>query len=234
MICGLHVHVFAVDGPFRAAIDRLVIRYPLNGILGSLALRSQRRRCLVGGQDFGTVPEEFREKMAAANVANRAPIFEQKWNKGGFSTSQGSSRLALAVAGSQDLPILVGWLEGRDIDLDKRLDLYPNVDEAPSQRELRGQDRRGMLEAFRKEELLVGQGDSSSEQFAKAAHELLARSGSGLVLPQLDNRFAEADQVNVENPNWRRKYRVVFEEMALSVERLPGLRKYHGRGDHAT
>jgi 4-alpha-glucanotransferase len=102
-----------------------------------------------------------------------------------------------------------------------------------------------VVEAFRKEGLLEGQGDISTVQFAIAAHEFLARSGSMLVLPQLDDLFAEPDQVNVpatslENPNWRRKYRVALEEMASSddawhrVGRLPELRKSYGRGNHAT
>jgi hypothetical protein len=98
--------------------------------------------------------------------------------------------------------------------------------------------------AFRKEGLLEGQGDISTVQFAIAAHEFLARSGSELVLPQLGYLFDEPDQINVsatslEHTNSRRRYRVALEEMASSdddwhrVGLLPGLRKCCGRGNHA-
>jgi hypothetical protein len=101
------------------------------------------------------------------------------------------------------------------------------------------------VEAFRKEGLLEGQGDISTEQFAIAAQEFLARTGSKLVLPQLDDLFDEPDQINLsatslEHTNWRRRYRVALEEMASSddawhrVRLLPGLRKFCGRGNHAT
>jgi 4-alpha-glucanotransferase len=222
------------------------VGYALDDLVGILALESQRHRCLVVGEDLGTVPDGFREKMTDANILSyRVLFFEQDWDDGGFLPPEDYPRLALAVAGSHDLPTLVGWWEGRDIDLKERLGLYPSKDEPPSQRERREQDRTSILEAFRKEGLLQGQGDISTEQFAIATHEFLARSGSMLVLPQLDDLFAEPDQVNVpatslENPNWRRKYRVALEEMASSddawhrVGRLPELRKSYGRGNHAT
>ena len=59
----------------------------------------------------------------------------------------------------------------------------------------------------------------SGEQFVIAAHEFLARSGSAVVVPQLDDLLGETDQVNVpatflEHPNWRRKYSMTLEQIA--------------------
>ncbi|MGZ9034220.1 MAG: 4-alpha-glucanotransferase, partial [Rhodospirillales bacterium] len=44
------------------------IEYPFEDLLAVLALESHRNRCLVVGEDLGTVPAGFRERMAAANV----------------------------------------------------------------------------------------------------------------------------------------------------------------------
>jgi len=195
------------------------VAFPFDDLLGILALESQRHRCLVVGEDLGTVPEGFREKMAAANVLSyRVLFFEQDWDNGSFLLPTDYPRLALAVAGSHDLPTLVGWWEGRDIDLKERLGLYPGQDETRSQRERREQERNAIVEVFRKEGLLESN-EISAEQFAIAAHEFLALSGSALVVPQLDDLIGEADQVNVpatflEHPNWRRKYRMTLEEIA--------------------
>jgi 4-alpha-glucanotransferase len=219
------------------------IGYPLDDLIGILALESQRHRCLVVGEDLGTVPEGFREKMEAANILSyRVLFFEQGWDDGGFLSPEDYPRLALAVAGNHDLPTLIGWWEGRDIDLKERLGLYPTQDEARSQRERREQDRASILEAFRQEGVLTDGSEITAEQFTIAAHDFLARTDSGLVIPQLDDLLGEADQVNVpatsfENPNWRRKYRMILEDIASSqgarrrVGRLPELRK--SQGNHA-
>jgi 4-alpha-glucanotransferase len=195
------------------------VGYPLEDLVGILALESHRHRCLVVGEDLGTVPQGFREKMAAANILSyRVLFFEQNRDHGGFLPPEEYPRLALAVAGSHDLPTLVGWWEARDIDLKERLGLYPSENEVVAQRQRREQDRASILKAFQKESLLESHGDVSAEQFAIAAHEFLARSGSALVIAQLDDLLGEVDQVNVpatflEHPNWRRKYSMTLEEI---------------------
>ena len=194
------------------------VRYPIDDMVGILALESQRHRCLVVGEDLGTVPEGFRERMAAANILSyRVLFFEQDWSRGTFLAPDRYPRLALAVTGSHDLPTLRGWWQERDIALKEELGLYPDPDEASSQRERRDADRRALLRALRAESL-IPDGDVSVEEFAHAAHGFLSRTGSALVVPQLDDLFDEAEPVNVpgtflEYPNWRRKYNRVIESL---------------------
>lgn len=225
-------HLYCIpDGSGPAA--GAYIRYPLGDLVGILALESHRHRCLVVGEDLGTVPEGFREKMVAANILSyRVLFFERDGENGGFLPPEKYPPFALAVAGSHDLPTLVGWWEGRDIDLKESLGLYPDHREASAQRERRKEDRDALLQAIRDEGLLDPCGDVSGEQFATAAHEFLALGRSTLVVSQLDDLLGEVDQVNVpgtsrEHPNWRRKYRMPLEEIASteavwrSAGRLP-------------
>ncbi|HEV7255875.1 MAG TPA: 4-alpha-glucanotransferase [Mesorhizobium sp.] len=212
-------HLYCIPEGMNAA-EGAYVRYTLDDLVGVLALESHRQGCLVVGEDLGTVPEGFRERLAAANILSyRVLFFEQDWDDGTFLPPSMYPKLSLAVAGSHDLPTLVGWWEGSDIDLKESLGLYPSSDEAGRQREQRARERAALLEAVQKANLVCG--DMDAEKFLVAAHEFLARTTSGLVAPQLDDLLAEPDQVNVpatstEHPNWRRKYRLTLEELARS------------------
>src|SRR5262249_16240782 len=87
--------------------DGAYVTYPMKDLIGILALESHRRRCLVIGEDLGTVPEGFREHMAEANILSyRVLFFEQDGASGEFLPPANYPRSAIAVAGSHDLPTL--------------------------------------------------------------------------------------------------------------------------------
>ena len=44
------------------------LSYPLDDLIGHIALESQRAECMVIGEDLGTVPEGFRDRMTRANI----------------------------------------------------------------------------------------------------------------------------------------------------------------------
>jgi 4-alpha-glucanotransferase len=196
------------------------VRYPLDDLVGILALESQRNRCLVVGEDLGTVPEGFRERMAEANILSyRVLFFEQDVETGEFEPPQAYPVLALAVVGSHDLPTLRGWWEGRDLDIKERLGLFPGADEAKRQRETRERDKRQLVTALRREGLLVGDGEPDIQALARAAHFYLARTPCALAMTQIDDLTDEVDPVNVpatesEHPNWRRRLSMTLDELA--------------------
>ena len=196
------------------------VRYPIEDLIGILALESHRHQCLVVGEDLGTVPEGFRERMAEANILSyRVLFFEQEPETGTFLPPSAYPELALATVGSHDLPTLRGWWEGRDIDLKERLGLFPEVGEASRQRQARERDRMQLLKALRREKLLPGGGEPDIPALARAIHAFLARTPSVLAMAQIDDLTDEADPVNVpatsdEHPNWRRRLSMTLEELA--------------------
>jgi 4-alpha-glucanotransferase len=231
-------HLYCIpDGaePSRGAY----IQYPIDDLVGILALESQRHRCLVVGEDLGTVPDGFRAKMAAANILSyRVLFFEQDSDTGEFTAASEYPRLAVAVAGNHDLATARGWWEERDIDLKASLGLYPSEQEIKAQHDRRKCDRETILKVFGSQGVLPRDEGISAEQFVPAAYEFLAHTRSVLVVAQLDDMTGEVDQVNVpgtsdEHPNWRRKYRKTLEDLASEhspwriVEALTALR---GRG----
>src|SRR5262249_3256824 len=100
--------------------DGAYLRYPREGLLRVLAEESRRARCLVVGEDLGTVPEGFRERMDAADVLSyRVLLFER--DGAVFRQAAAYPRKAIACVATHDLPTLAGWWTGGDLVLDRRL-----------------------------------------------------------------------------------------------------------------
>ena len=54
------------------------VKYPFEDLLAIITLESHRNQCLVIGEDLGTVPEGFRERMAEANVLSYKVLYFEK------------------------------------------------------------------------------------------------------------------------------------------------------------
>lgn len=86
------------------------VRYPLREMMAVLAEESRRHRCLVVGEDLGTVPPEVRAAMAEAGVSGMKLLRFERDAQGAFRAPQDYPRAALAALGTHDMPTLAGWL----------------------------------------------------------------------------------------------------------------------------
>jgi 4-alpha-glucanotransferase len=196
------------------------VRYPLNDLIGILALESHRHRCLIVGEDLGTVPEGFREEMAAANILSYRVLYFEQDAEGNFLAPAAYPSLALAVVGNHDLPTLRGWWECRDIALKQHLGLYPAQGEEERQRAARRQEKQALLAALRSAGLLPDDdGEPDNPTLSRTAHAYLAQTSSAIVMVQIDDLTDEGDPVNVpatsdEHPNWRRRLSMTLDDIA--------------------
>jgi 4-alpha-glucanotransferase len=200
--------------------DGAYVQYPVEDLLGILALESHRNQCMVVGEDLGTVPEEFRRLMCAAGILSyRVLLLEQEPVAHEFIAPGDYPQLSIAVTGNHDLPTLQAWWEASDLRLKDSLGLFPSETEAASQREARARDRRHLLEALRREHLIDATAEPDIVTFVSAAHAYLAKTRSMLAMVQLDDLTDETAPVNVpgtgsEYPNWRRRLSINLEELA--------------------
>jgi 4-alpha-glucanotransferase len=191
----------------------------MEDMIGILALESHRQRCLVVGEDLGTVPEGFRERMAAANILSYRVVFFEQNAAGDFLPPGSYPSLALAVAGSHDLPTLRGWWERLDLDLKGQLGLYPTPEIEADMRQTRERDRTQLVLALRREGLLAPDEEPETARLTRAVHAYLARGSAMLAIAQIDDLTGETEPVNVpttstEHPNWRRRLRMTVAELA--------------------
>jgi glycogen operon protein len=195
------------------------LSYPLEELLGHIALESQRHACMVVGEDLGTVPEGFRETVAKADVlSTRVLWFERRDSK--FIAPQYYPALAVACASTHDLPTLAGWWEGADISERVRLGFLSSYDE---QRALdgRAQEKRDLADALIEAQLILEAPDFERplpDSLAGAVHAFVGRAASMLATAQVDDLAGETIATNLpgtdrERPNWRHR-------LGLSVEAL--------------
>ncbi len=201
------------------ARDGAYLTYPLDDLLGHLALESARANCVVIGEDLGTLPWGFREKLDAADVLSyRVLWFEREG--AGFAPPSHYARKAMACVSTHDLPTLVGWWEGADIAEKAALGLLPQ-EAAEPERAARFADKRALIEALRREGLLQRERDAAApldDELAGAVHAYAARAPSVLAMAQVDDLAGEAVAVNLpgtdrERPNWRRKLALNLDDL---------------------
>ena len=207
------------------------VSYPFSDLLGILALESQRNRCLIIGEDLGTVPDEVRHALESNKMLSyRILYFEKDWHQGTIKPPADFPYYALCTAGSHDLPTLRGFWQESDLELREQLDLFPSDEFRQQQRQIRQRDRLEILAALKRENLLAGEaingshgGEDFGSELARSIQRYLARSGSMLLMVQLEDLLSQAKQVNVpgtinEYPNWRVKLSAKLEDWPDQVD----------------
>jgi 4-alpha-glucanotransferase len=230
-------HVMAIRRAFwiprgRPASEGAYVRCDIEDLLGILALESRRNRCLVVGEDLGTVPDGFRERLQGARtLSSRLLYFERNWNDGAFLAPQRYPRLAAASVGTHDLPPLAGWWTGNDIATRAQLALYPNDDAMRAAGDERRHARYMLVDALEREGVADGacarrlREDADAcgtlrvvDELSTAVHRFLARTSCLLAVVAIDDVLGEVDAVNVPgtvdgHPNWRRKRSIPLEAL---------------------
>ncbi|RTL85105.1 MAG: glycogen debranching enzyme GlgX [Hyphomicrobiales bacterium] len=205
------------------ASEGAYVSYPLDALLAQLSLESVRANCLVVGEDLGTLPFGFRDRLAAANVLSYRVLWFERAGAG-FAAPRDYPAKAMACVSTHDLPTLAGWWEEADVAEREALGLLSAAD-AARERESRRRDRRALLDALRAEGLIGAPAEGAifddaafDDGLAQALHAFAARTPSVLAMAQLDDLAGESVAVNLpgtdqERPNWRRKLHPTVETL---------------------
>jgi 4-alpha-glucanotransferase len=190
------------------------VHYPLDDLMSVLALESERHACLVVGEDLGTVPPEMSHAMDERSVYSYRVLLFEKHADGRFKGAAEYPRRAIATVTTHDLPTLKGYWTASDIELRRRLSLYPSDEVSGMVADERVRDRAALLVALEQEGLKPVACEGSAQSYglalSLAIHEFLARSSAALVVVQAEDMVGMADPVNVpgtcdEHANWQRK-----------------------------
>lgn len=181
------------------------VHYRLDELMGLVALESCRQRCLVIGEDLGTVPPEVRTAMSTAGVFSYRVLPFEREGDGRFRQPAEYPRDALVALATHDLPPLASFWSGSDIDLREQLALFPAGHQVAEERAARAHTRAQLLAALRIAGLEPG-----GEPPMDALQRYLATTPSAVLMLQPEDWLGMDSPVNVpgthaEYPNWRRK-----------------------------
>ena len=202
------------------------VRYPFEDLLGILALESARNRCLIVGEDLGTVPEGFRERMASEGVLSSRVLLFERHEDGLFRRPFAYPALALATSGTHDMPTIRGYWEGRDFRARSEFGMFPTPKSRNTAAADREVDKKLLLAALQDQGLIPadfaaegGMGDAALRLLVEAIERYLARTPSHLMMVNLADVLMEGDQANIpglvhEYPNWQRKAPLSLEALA--------------------
>ncbi|MFO1413127.1 MAG: glycogen debranching protein GlgX [Burkholderiales bacterium] len=195
-----------------AGADGAYLHYPLALQLAAVALASVRARCLVVGEDLGTVPDGLRDALAQSRVLSYRVLWFERDGPAFVPPARWPAQAA-ACASTHDLPTIAGWWNGEDIAERAALGQLPG-EAADGARAVRDADRRALLDAMRAAELPEAvQLDADAPctpQLIAAVHRYVDATPCQLALLQADDLAGETVALNLpatdrERPNWRRR-----------------------------
>jgi 4-alpha-glucanotransferase len=215
-------------------VDGVYLRQPAESLCNMLAEESHATGCLVIGEDLGTVPADFPGLLARHNILScRLLIFARDGDR--FLMPEEYPRSALVSIATHDLPPLIGFIEGVDIETRKELGVYPDEASYQQARHEREHEQQRLREAIEAAGFAAG---TDSIGFIAAAYGFLARTSCALLMVQMEDLALERAQPNVPGtderlPNWRRKLSRNLEEIfaAPSTDAILGaVRSQRPRG----
>lgn len=200
------------------ATEGAYVRYPMDDLLRLLAIESHRNRAVVIGEDLGTVPADFRQRIAEGGVLGIRVLWFERAADRGFIAPMHWSAQAMATTSTHDVPTVAGWWSGRDIEWRARTGLAePGVDEIAE----RAIDRDRLWRALCASGAAQDAGGTPDENHpptpddvlpvAIAAAGQVARAPAPLVVIPAEDLLALPEQPNLPgptdalHPNWRRR-----------------------------
>lgn len=194
-VMGLHRLYLVPAG--SSGRDGVYIRYPAEELYAVLALESHRCRCVVVGEDLGTVPGAVRRAMARHGLL-RMYVLPFELRPGGQAHLP--PRSSLACLDTHDLPPFATLWES-----------WP------------AEERQRLLAWLQRQGCLTGAGGDETLAALHGFLTFLAASPAQAVVINLEDLWLETEPQNrpgtgPEQPNWRRKARYALEDFTGSAE----------------
>jgi 4-alpha-glucanotransferase len=198
-----------------AADNGVYVQMPFEALLAATALESAAHRCVVIGEDLGTVPEGFREQIADWGIWSYQVMMFERDDQGKFRGIDHYAPNALVTFNTHDLSTYAGWRSFSDIARKRSLGIDPGESD----------DARWHALAMLTDVL---RHHGIDRHDLNAVVGFLARTKSRLLAISLEDLLGVIDQPNIpgtvnEHPNWRQRLPFAIDEIASAID-VPALK----------
>jgi len=195
-----------------SAAEGAYLHFPVDDMLRLIRIESQRHRAIVLGEDLGTLPEGFQDKIAAAGIAGMRVLWFERAADAGFTAPATWDRGATAMSSTHDLATVAGWWRGRDLDWRGKLGLLGDDGKLAHERSERAHDRELLWAAMVASGAAEGAPPAADQPggAVDAAVRHLATAACELVMLPMEDALGLEEQPNLpgtldQHPNWRRR-----------------------------
>jgi 4-alpha-glucanotransferase len=193
-----------------AADNGVYVQMPFEALLAATALESMAHRCVVIGEDLGTVPEGFREQIADWGIWSYQVMMFERDDQGKFRDIDHYAPNALVTFNTHDLSTYAGWRSLSDLALKRSLGIDPGESD-----DARWHALTMLTEVLRHHGI--------DRHDLNAVVGFLARTKSRLLAVSLEDLLGVIDQPNIpgtvnEHPNWRQRLPLAIDEIASAID----------------
>jgi 4-alpha-glucanotransferase len=190
--------------------DGVYVPMPFEAMLALTALESVANRCVVIGEDLGTVPEGFRDRTRDWGIWSYLVMMFERDGHGAFQGIDHYQPGALVTFNTHDLATYAGWRHFNDLKQKRSLGFDP------------GETDDDRWHALTMLDQVLGRHGIHGNGF-NAIIEFLARTRARLMAIALEDLLSLQEQPNIpgtidEHPNWRRRMPWDIDEIATHID----------------
>ncbi|MES5481784.1 4-alpha-glucanotransferase [Bradyrhizobium sp. INPA03-11B] len=197
---------------------------PFEALLAATAQESAASRCVVIGEDLGTVPPGFREQMNGWGIWSYLVMMFETDDQGVFRNADYYLPNALVTFNTHDLSTYAGWRSFSDLKTKRALGIDP------------GETDEGRWHALGQLDDVLRRHDVHHNDFYSVA-SFLARTRSRMMAVSMEDLLGIVEQPNIpgtvyEHPNWKRRLPVSIEHLASAID-IDALKRATHERSHA-
>ncbi|MDH2386292.1 4-alpha-glucanotransferase [Bradyrhizobium sp. CER78] len=197
---------------------------PFEALLAATAQESAASRCVVIGEDLGTVPPGFREQMNGWGIWSYLVMMFETDDQRVFRNADYYLPNALVTFNTHDLSTYAGWRSFSDLKTKRALGIDP------------GETDQGRWDALGHLDDVLRRHDIHHNDFYSVA-SFLARTRSRMMAVSMEDLLGIVEQPNIpgtvyEHPNWKRRLPVSIEHLASAID-IDALRRATRERSHA-